>query len=90
MLIWGSLGFALLWLLEPLIESLCHRLGDLFIAVATLGRARAEPLDEAFLFPWHGVLRSAELRWVVQSEVCTALGMVALFAGAVLALGFYS
>ncbi len=66
-------------------EALCSFVGYILISLFSLGAVtgqRAE--DNKLSFPWHGFVRAADGRLVVQVEVTGIIGAIFLIAGVVL------
>jgi hypothetical protein len=53
------------FVVEFLVEIVCYGLGKVIIPIVTLGRARSQGEIEIILFPWYGIARSSDGRFVV-------------------------
>jgi hypothetical protein len=73
---WAApVGFGLLILF--LGEAVFGIVGYLVIAAITLGAIHGESSKEANLqFPWHGLAKSEEGKWVVESQVAALVGAI--------------
>lgn len=69
-------------ILEAIFHVVAYGAGRAFAPILTLGRMRAETLDEQLSFPWHGIKRLPDGTCVLSVDATSILGLIILALGA--------
>jgi hypothetical protein len=64
--------------LEFLFEIVCYGIGKVIIPIVTLDRARSQGESEIVSFPWHGIARGSDGRFVLFPGLTGFCGIVVL------------
>ena len=75
--------------LEFVFEVVCYGIGKIIIPVISIDRARSHDENEIVPFPWYGIARGHDGRFVVSPGLTGFCGMVALLFLLAAVLGFW-
>lgn len=65
-------------ILELLFEIVAYSVGRIVLPVLTLGTIRSERLSDLVSFPWHGMTRASDGKYVASAETTAIVGLVAI------------